>query len=186
MNRHQRRRMRRMARHVVGDRVLDVGCAQLPNPFLTGRHVVGLDLDPMPLAPPYTRHVVGNALDLPALLPDECFDTILLGALIEHVENPYELLRVLHGSLAEGGRAIVCTPNPFGIPMLAAELLHSRRFFYTPHHLHAISPRWMWRMLERSGFRVLKTLGNGACLHGLWCPAPVILSYTVTYVAERA
>ncbi len=175
-----------MAPWVVGHSVLDIGCAQMPNPFLKARRVVGLDLHDMPAGAPYTQHVVGDVFDLPRLLPRERFDTIVLGAFIEHVENPYQLLRLMRDALVPGGRLVVCTPNPLGIPMVFAELLCSRRFFYTPDHLHALTPRWVWRMLERSGFRVLKTIGNGASLCGLWCPAPAILSYTATYVADRA
>jgi len=175
-----------MARLAVGRSALDIGCAQLPNPFLTNPRVVGLDLDDMPLRPPYTRHVVGDAFDIDALLAGEAFDAVLMGSIIEHVERPYDLLRAVRRHVADGGRLILATPNPLGVPQAVAELLTWRRFFYSPEHTYAFAPRWVWRLLERTGFRPVRTVGCGASLYGVWFPAPTGLSYTVIYVAVGA
>jgi 2-polyprenyl-3-methyl-5-hydroxy-6-metoxy-1,4-benzoquinol methylase len=183
---YQRHRLRDMARLAVEGDLLDIGCAQLPNPYLRGRRVVGLDLDDMPVRPPYTGHVVGDASDIDRLLPGEFFDTVLMGAFIEHVERPYDLLRTVRGHIRPEGRLVLATPSPLGVPMVVAELLGLRRFFFEPQHAYAFTPRWVWRLLERSGYRLLKTRPGGASLLGLWFPAPVALSYVVIYAAEPA
>ena len=57
-----------MVRYAVGETVLDIGCAQIPNPYITGRRVVGFDLDDMPVAPPYTEFVRGDVYRIGELL----------------------------------------------------------------------------------------------------------------------
>ena len=177
-------RLHRMATLATGNRILDVGCAFKPNRFLKGQEVVGLDLDQMAVASPYTKHVVGNVFDLDKHLPNQQFDTILLGEFIEHVETPYALLRQFRGMIAPQGRLVLSTPNPLGIPAIVAEYLLLRKWFYTREHLYYIPPRWVWRMLETTGYKVLRTVSVGANLMGLRIPCPVSLSYQVIYVAQ--
>jgi 2-polyprenyl-3-methyl-5-hydroxy-6-metoxy-1,4-benzoquinol methylase len=45
----------------------------------------------------------------------EKFDTVILGDVIEHVENPVNLIRFAIRHLNGGGEVIVKTPNPFYI-----------------------------------------------------------------------
>jgi hypothetical protein len=59
----------------------------------------------------------------------------------------------------------------------------SRRFYYTDQHTFYFPPRWVVRLLERSGYQVTHILPVG-----LWTPigplpSPVALSYQVIYVA---
>ena len=173
-----------MVRYAVGETVLDIGCAQIPNPYITGRRVVGFDLDDMAVARPYTEFVRGDVYRIGELLAGQRFDTVYMGGLVEHVERPYDLLRMLREHIAPGGRLILAIPNPLGIPMVLAELMGTRRFFFTPDHVLCYTVRWAWRLIERSGYKLIKTVGAGASLGGLWCPAPVVLSLTVIYVSE--
>ena len=184
-NPYERHRLRKLAALAAGESICDVGCAQFPNRFLRGRHVVGLDLAEMDVLPPYTEHIRGDIRQAPELLAGRTFDTILLGELIEHVERPYDLLRTLREHLAPEGRLILSTPNPLAPPLVIVESLRLRRFFYTPKHTFSFPPRWVWRMLERTGYSVLRTVGCGLWLFGAWLPAPACLSYQVIYVAGR-
>ncbi|MFW6062531.1 MAG: hypothetical protein ACOC93_06950, partial [Planctomycetota bacterium] len=81
---------------------------------------------------------------------------------------------------------LLSTPNPLGIPVVVAELLGLRRYFYTQDHTFSFAPRWLWRLLERTGFRVVRTVGCGASLAGYRLPAPAAVSYLVIYEAEPA
>ena len=184
MNYYENRRQRIMASLADGDCILDVGCAHRPNPYLHGRRVIGLDLIDMDIHPPYTEHIVGDIADLGALLQGQKFNTILMGEFIEHLEEPYEILRSIHDKIAPGGALILSTPNPLGIPVVIAEYLCLRKFYYTKNHPFYFSPRWVWRLLERSGYKVTKTVGCGASIGGLWLPAFVSLSYIVIYMAQ--
>ena len=182
---YEQRRLRLLAQRVVGSTVLDIGYAQHPNRYLSGVHRVGLDLNKPTTPSGYEEELVGNVFALAELLPDRRFDTIICGEFIEHIENPYELLRTLRGVLSPGGRLLMSTPNPLGFPVVALEYLRSRRFFYTKEHVYYFSPRWAERLLERSGFSVCEVAPVGLWLPVGFLPFPVVsLSYQVIYVAE--
>lgn len=183
-NSYENRRQRIMARLVAGDSILDVGCAQRPNPYLKGKHVIGLDLADMEIRPPYTDHIVGDIADIEALLAGQQFDTVLMGEFIEHIERPYDVLRSFHKNIKHGGSLILSTPNPLGIPVVLTEYLCLRKYFYTDDHVFYFSPRWVWRLLERTGYKVIRTVGCGISLGGFWLPSPVSLSYIVIYEAK--
>ena len=183
---YERRRLRKMAGLTDGESICDIGCVHNPNRYLVGKRVVGFDREEMAVSSPYTEHVVGDVFCMSDLLDGTVFDAIVLGELIEHVERPYDLLRIVREHLAPGGRLILSTPNPLGIPPVITEYLLMRRFFYAADHAYYFPPRWVWRLLERSGYTVLKTVGCGISLLGLWLPAPTSLSYQVIYVATPA
>ena len=186
MFRYDQRKLKLIAGFAVGESVLDIGCAQQPNPFLCARQVVGLDLKAMPVAPPYTEHLVGDATSPEAILRDRVFDTVVLGDVIEHMERPYDCLRAIRPHVSPQGRLILSTPNPLGLPVAMAEYLLLRRFFYTREHAFYFAPRWVWRMLERCGYRLVKTKGCGVSVLGPYLPVPTALSYEVIYVAMPA
>ena len=176
--------MRLLAALTRGQRVLDVGYAQWPNADLirAGRSVSGLDLE-RPTAPSgYDHEWVGDAAQLSQVLGEREFDTILAAEFIEHLERPYDFLRASHRHVAAGGRLLLSTPNPLAWPTLPFEWAHSRRRFYTEDHTFYFSPRWVRRMLERTGFRLVQVRGVG--LWPLGWPCPTALSYQVVYVAE--
>jgi 2-polyprenyl-3-methyl-5-hydroxy-6-metoxy-1,4-benzoquinol methylase len=183
-----RKRLQKVAGFAVGESVLDIGCAEGPNPFLRGKRVAGFDRKPFArLLPPYTEQFVGDLYDINKVLEGQVFDTITMGEIIEHVEQPFDILRLVHKHVAPGGRLILTTPNVIGLPVIIPELLLLRRFYYTEQHVYCFSPRWVWRILERSGFKMVATKGAGICwAFSWWFPAPAALSYQVIYVATLA
>jgi len=179
------RRLRLIAEHVVGDNVLDIGYAALPNPYLQKCHRVGYDKIEKPNDTiSYEEHIIGDVYDISEKLKGREFSTIICGELIEHLENPYQFLRELRPLLHCDGRLIISTPNPFGFPVFLAELFRFKRFFFTQDHAYYFLPRWVDRMLDRSGFKLLKSKGVG-----LWLPigviphVPLILSYQIIYIS---
>lgn len=185
---YDRRRLRLLASFTQGTTVLDVGYAQQPNPYLNHFHRVGLDLNlPSAECPVrYEEELVGDVGGVAELLRGREFDTIICAEIIEHIENPYALLRDLHPLLADGGRLLVSTPNPLAFPVVVAEFLRLKRYFYTSEHLYYFLPRWVTRILERAGYEV-----EDVRPVGLWTPffgiplVPVALSYQVIYVARK-
>lgn len=183
---YEDRRLRLMAAARVGRTVLDLGYAQLPSPYLRDGHTVGFDLDlPRRPAPGYDEQIQGDVNDIAELLAGRQFDTVLSGELIEHLERPLDHLRNLRELVAPDGLLALSTPNPFGVPVIAYELLRSRRRFFTEDHLFSFPPRWVGRMLDRSGFELRSIVPVGIWLPGAVIPwSPVTLSYQLIYVAR--
>ena len=142
-----------IAERVPAGRILDVGYAQLPNPYLprSDRHVTGFDLADDPSAG-YDERIAGDIFDLDRLTAGRRFDCIVAGEFIEHVEQPYELLRLFSRALVPSGRLILSTPNPVSLPVVVFEWLRSTRRFYTSDHTYYFTPRWVARLIERSHF----------------------------------
>jgi SAM-dependent methyltransferase len=183
---YEQKRLRLIADLAKGENVLDVGYAQQPNPYFRGLHRVGLDLLPSSGTVPYEEEIVGDCLDVHRLLPGRTFDTIVCGELIEHLDDPYALLRRLHDLLREDGRLILSTPNPMGFPVVFAELFRLKRFFYAEDHTYYFLPRWVERLCEKTGYVVEDLVPVGLWTPWLALPAPVAVSYHVIYVCRKA
>ena len=183
---YERRRLRLCAREARGC-VLDLGHAQLPNPFLDQATTVGLDrIRPDPPSG-YSYDVVGSVEELPGILDGRRFDTVIAGELIEHLERPYDFLRSIRDVLRVNGRLVLSTPNPIGFPTLLLEATRSTRWFYTAEHTYYFTPRWVRRMLERTGYELERLVPVGIWLpigHVPWCP--LWCSYQIVYVACRS
>jgi 2-polyprenyl-3-methyl-5-hydroxy-6-metoxy-1,4-benzoquinol methylase len=146
-------------------RVLDVGCGQ----GRTGRSlheagatwISGVELDPNAAAE------AANAYDEVRVGPVETeldgltgpFDTFLLYDVLEHLHEPWELLRRLHGSAAPGARVHVSVPNARHWTLLR-DLTVRGTFGYTEaEHRDVTHLRWFTRrdlveLLETTGWSV--------------------------------
>lgn len=89
----------------------------------------------------------GKAIELRQIqlldAPKASFDSITFSEVLEHLEDPAEALRVLHGLLAKGGRIFINAPvnSP------------------APDHLYLFkTPEEVVTMIERAGFVVEETL----------------------------
>lgn len=186
-HRYEDRRLRLLAAEAVGDSVLDIGYAHWPNPHLGRFYRVGLDLNRPRTdhATRYDEEIVGDVRSVFEAVGGRRFHTIICGELIEHLENPYQLLRDLRPLLRDDGRLLVSTPNPLAIPVVVAELFRLRRYFYSQEHLYYFLPRWVERLFQATGYEVMKLRGVG-----LWTPlgamplCPTALSYQVIYVGR--
>lgn len=184
MNRYEAVRLKRIASLCRGDTVLDIGYAQMPNHHFAGMSVTGVDLNKPLTSSGYDEEIQADAMALDGVFRGRRFDNVVAGEFIEHVERPYDFLRSLKPLLGVDGQLILSTPNPVAFPTLWFEWIRSRRFYYTDQHTFYFPPRWVVRLLERSGYRV-----TGMVAVGLWTPvgplpAPIALSYQVIYVAK--
>jgi 2-polyprenyl-3-methyl-5-hydroxy-6-metoxy-1,4-benzoquinol methylase len=185
--RYEHARLRKVAQLCEGSSVLDIGYAQMPNPYLRARQRVGFDLAlPQPgLATTYEEEIRGDVRNIAAMLGDRKFATVICGELIEHLENPYALLRDLSRHIEPGGRLILTTPNPLSFPVVLFELFRSRRYFYTADHRYYFAPRWVERILDVTGYDLLAIKSVGWWLpFGVVCACPPTLSYQVIYAAR--
>lgn len=107
----------------LGRRVLDVGCsnAHLSSLIPADAEYVGLDGSAVLLEQGRRFHPGRQLIqldlerdELPAALLDAPFDTLVMMALLEHLERPAALIARLAPLLLPGGRLIATTPSPFG------------------------------------------------------------------------
>ena len=146
-------------------RVLDVGCGSggsAPSLRTAGAEwISGIELDEVAAAAAaavYDEVRAGPAeSELDAV--SEPFDTILLYDVLEHLVDPWELLRRLHRVAADGARLHVSVPNARHWTLLR-DLALRGTFGYTPaEHRDVTHLRWFTRrdvvaLLESTGWTV--------------------------------
>lgn len=181
---YEKNRLKKIAVNCKEGSVVDIGYAHMPNPFFKSNLKVGVDLE-APIYPSgYEEELVGDAMKLPKLLNGRLFDNVVAGEIIEHIENPYEFVRVLKSCLNKNGRLILSTPNPLAWPVVFFEVFNSKRFYYTQNHLYYFTPRWVDRILYKCGFTKITKIPVGLWMPGFTLPCPTALSYQVIYIAE--
>jgi SAM-dependent methyltransferase len=178
-------RLKRMAAFAKG-KTLDVGFANLPNPYLQGC-VIGLDLKFSPAPENYSAVVLGDMTHV--CFAPASFDTIVAGEFIEHLEQPVEFLRDSRSLLRTGGTLVLSTPNPYYPPIILLNWLMIRKYYYSPNHIFEIAPRYMVRLLEQTGFVLREMLADGMLLplgrgRTFTIPLPRAICYHLIYVAK--
>jgi SAM-dependent methyltransferase len=173
-------RLKKMAQFARG-RILDIGFAQQPNPYLEG-DVYGFDQCVVPLPANYKGMLTGDASKLKL---EDRYDTILAGEIIEHLDDPIQFLGDCYRALTGGGRLVLSTPNPYHPAFALSECLMLRRYFYCPDHVHIFLPRFLVRLMERQGFRQVKTYSGGMELFKLTIPFPRAICYAVIFVGTK-
>ncbi len=144
-------------------RILDVGSG--PGSFLAlglerGWEVLGVEPSERAAAGARERGVpVVEAFLTPALARElGTFDVVHLSEVLEHLPEPRAMLALAHGLLAPGGLACVSVPNDYN-PLQRA--LRAARGFAPwwvapPHHLNYFDFASLARLLERTGFDVVR------------------------------
>ena len=177
-------RIKQLAKYARG-KILDVGFAGRPNPFLKG-DVTGLDLVPIEKKPKnYSETVVGDCHKMP--FKDKTFDTIVSGDMLEHIENPSEFFRECYRVLKDDGVLIVSTPNASYFPLFFLNALFIKRFYFNDTHISLFHPRIMYKLLRYNKFKLVKVLSGGIYIprtkYSLRLPAT--LSQHIVYVAKK-
>lgn len=155
--------------------LLDIGCGR--GKFLqvareAGWKVTGLE--PAKEHADYASRVQGfNVLNTSieqAFLHQESFDVVTLWDVIEHVENPKEVLRKVESWLKPGGFLLVATPNhesllnslAKGIFFLSGRSVRKPlEFFFVPEHVLYFTPSTLRKLIRESGFELIRFLSNG-------------------------
>ncbi|MCC7516564.1 MAG: methyltransferase domain-containing protein [Pseudomonadales bacterium] len=83
------------------------------------------------------------------------FDTIMLPDLIEHLNNPGDMLAGMKTIFNKDARIYICTPNPFFISNFILTLF--RREIYSPYHTIYFTTESMAVLLGRYGIRIVNT-----------------------------
>lgn len=138
--RRQIARLRRQGLE-VGHRILDYGCGN-------GRFVKYLRSHGFPLAMGYDPYGAPDRFGDPEVLRAGSFDYVVLQDVLEHVEDPRQLLARLDGLLRPGGTVLVGTPDAERIDLQRpGDYLNE---LHVPYHLHiyprAVVTRLAWEL----------------------------------------
>ncbi len=147
--------------------ILDVGCAT--GNFLyvlkqNGYQVKGIELSTF--AADYGKKNFGieiinkpyNSKLLNQELPENHFDVILMGDVLEHFTNPMEAMQLTHKILKPGGVALIQLPGTLNlisskIAFLIYKMMGSQKTMYIPpFHLTEFNAKTALKMFETCGF----------------------------------
>lgn len=144
-----------------GQRCLDLGAgtgALAVRLRDAGWKVEAADIDP----DNFEADVPFHQLDLDRAsdeLPGGVFDLVTAVEIIEHLENPTNLLRVIAHALAPDGLAVVTTPNVDSLPARVKFALTGRiramDEWGDPTHITPIFADLLPRLLNRAGLRMV-------------------------------
>jgi spore maturation protein CgeB/SAM-dependent methyltransferase len=166
-----RERIHWICNQAKGQDVLDIGCSQGIVCLILGREgfrCTGIDIESASLAVgeqalaaedellrQRVTFQVADASKLP--FPNECFDTVILGEIIEHLAHPSKVLTQAKRVLRQGGRVIVTVP--YGLNAFPDH----KRTYYPISLLELLQPLFRTSIIE--------TLGNYIVYTGLKDPA---------------
>ena len=166
--------------HCRGRRVLDVGCVQHTweqshrNPNWLHRKIrevsagcVGVDYltgDVDRLRSLGYDIVTGDVLHDD---PPGTFDVVVLGDLIEHLENPLRVLEYAAAALEPGGKTLVTTPNATYLGQFVT-VLARRRPEINPEHVVLFDPFTFRNLIERSPLELEELVWLAPSWWALW------------------
>lgn len=147
-----------------GPEVLDLGAVQHDlakterDDWLHGRladkyeRVVGVDYLADPVAELSQQGYEMIQADVTEMDLDIEADSVVAGELIEHIDNPGQMLERVNEHLKPGGRLVMTTPNPWGLPILRR--LVSGSLAINDEHVAWYGPTVLRQLLDRYGFLV--------------------------------
>jgi 2-polyprenyl-3-methyl-5-hydroxy-6-metoxy-1,4-benzoquinol methylase len=141
-------------------RLLEIGCAYgyfllEAQPFF---EVKGLEVSQHAVDAAQARglDVANRDLGEHFRLHPEPLDAVVLLDVVEHLDQPAQLLRVVHEHLRPGGSIMLSTGD---WSSLLSKMMGRRwRLMTPPQHLYFFSPATLSRLLERIGFDVVKVV----------------------------
>jgi SAM-dependent methyltransferase len=140
-------------------RLLDVGCST--GEFLAvcateaGVEAEGVDISGSAVRRARERGLRAHAARVEDFEPSGAYQTITAFDVLEHLPDPNAFLARLHGWLAPGGILALALPD---VSSAWARWLMGRHWFYycPDEHLFYYDPRTVSRLLESSGFSVVR------------------------------
>ncbi len=180
-----------------GQRLLDIGCW---DGYLLERireaglyqELYGVDIVPESVETVRSKGFQAEVVDLnrdPLPFPDEYFDGVTMLAVLEHVFDPYAVIREVHRVLRPGGELVIDVPNVASLTnrlrILFGRLpVTSTDTGWDGGHLHYFTKHALDRFLARQGFEIVarKTSGGRPRLREWWIS---LLAGELIYLCRR-
>ena len=140
--------------------ILDLGCGRTLIPHLLKQDQIYIGIDQNPEVLKRIREKYPNIdfqqknLETDEISVYQLFDTVLLLAVIEHLENPHNILCQISKFLTQNGNLIITTPSPLGgkIHALGSDLhLFSKRA--VEDHKHFYSMKYLATFIQYYGLK---------------------------------
>lgn len=128
---------------------------------------MGFEVTSCDISPGDFRHGRCIKVDLNGRMPfkDSQFDHAVCAEVVEHIENPHNLLRELNRVIKKGGTLVISTPNIANVFSRIKFLLTGKFFCFSDEErrLGHLNPIAWWEMeeaLQKHGFKVEKISSN--------------------------
>ncbi len=136
--------------------VLDIGCKHgALRSFLPDCAIyIGADI----VAKPEDGEIISLDLDNERLpFDDHSFGYVFALEVLEHLTEPYRVLREIRRVLGPGGACILSVPNPYHFKEVVWNVLHVPD---RQGHLHSWTKQAMTALLVRAGFAIVEVRGT--------------------------
>lgn len=123
--------------------VLDVGCGsgELRKYLPEGTEYIGVDTEPS------GKCYYGSAYSL--FFKNKSFDTVVLSEILEHLENPLQVLEEVKRITRD--KVIISVPNPYNLDQIASVLVHQDNI-YNPNHINLFGDNEIRSLCFNAGF----------------------------------
>jgi len=123
----------------------------------------------------YDRYPHQKSGDIEEGLPykDVFFDTVYMGELLEHLNNPGHVLSEIHRVLKNDGVFILDIPNPYNIRRIIKFLIQREENLGDPTHLIFYTPASLKAILNKNDFKI-KELNTKILRCHRWLPNKIL------------
>lgn len=175
--------------------ILDVGCntGYIGQYLITHKNCIcdGIDIDRGLLKKAKEagyRHTFEIDLSQINFKIPECYDIILFIDILEHLPNPYLILKkIAEENLKENGKIIICLPNiarlEFRLKHLLGRFDYEESGIMHPDHLRFFTRDSALKMIQKANLRIKKILptGLGARLNCL----PTLTAFQFIFIGQK-
>jgi SAM-dependent methyltransferase len=206
--RHDARRFERRLRRYVGSagRFCEIGCG--PGYLLAELRTLGWSVEGIEISEYAANHARTQlGLDVrtgplsAGSLPNESYDVVFLGDVLEHLPRPVEALGLVRAALRPNGIVVIAVPSTLNLlsGRLGLAIYQVLGRFKNPrippYHLFEYTPATLRRVIEAAGFRLesirqsavpLRRMGlRGNPVENLGKVSLQILAHVTSFVVNR-
>jgi glycosyltransferase involved in cell wall biosynthesis len=152
-----------VSRFCSGKEILDVGASRgylVEHLVKAGYHATAIEKDPQQAREIEVICEKVYTMDIEETVPpqDEVYDLIIFGDVLEHLRNPWEVLKRYSDCLREGGKIIVSLPNTVHIivrmMILLGKFEYMARGPLDKTHLRFFTKKSATKMVKEAGFTI--------------------------------